>query len=261
MTPFVHKLSIVFYSLVVLIAIAALTYIGFSFYNLPIEERFFHPLYQQLKPSGFIGHGLGIIGTLLILIGMFGYMARKRFRIFARIGLLKYWLELHIFLCTLGSVLILFHTTFKFGGIVSVGFWSMVIVWTSGVIGRYIYLQIPHAIEGRELSLQEVKNMKEELDSELLKKYNISSAEIKTGKFSKLKLKLIAKKNPETNYKKIKLLILKEKWISKRIERLNKMQNLFKYWHVAHLPFALIMLIIMVIHVAVVLTLGYKWIF
>ncbi|MBK7174902.1 MAG: hypothetical protein IPH84_17120 [Bacteroidales bacterium] len=27
------------------------------------------------------------------------------------------------------------------------------------------------------------------------------------------------------------------------------MQNLFKYWHVAHLPFALVMLVIMVIHV------------
>jgi hypothetical protein len=39
------------------------------------------------------------------------------------------------------------------------------------------------------------------------------------------------------------------------------MQNLFKYWHVAHLPFALMLLIIMVIHIAVVLTFGYKWIF
>ncbi|MEZ4892884.1 MAG: hypothetical protein R2778_07680 [Saprospiraceae bacterium] len=39
------------------------------------------------------------------------------------------------------------------------------------------------------------------------------------------------------------------------------MQKLFKYWHVAHLPFALVMLvIIMVIHVGVTLALGYRWI-
>jgi hypothetical protein len=39
------------------------------------------------------------------------------------------------------------------------------------------------------------------------------------------------------------------------------MQNLFKYWHVAHLPFALIMLVIMIIHVAVTVTFGFRWIF
>jgi len=39
------------------------------------------------------------------------------------------------------------------------------------------------------------------------------------------------------------------------------MQQLFKYWHVAHLPFAIIMLIILIIHVGVTLTFGYKWIF
>ena len=33
------------------------------------------------------------------------------------------------------------------------------------------------------------------------------------------------------------------------------MQKLFKYWHVAHLPFALIMLIVLIIHVAVTLCL------
>jgi hypothetical protein len=39
------------------------------------------------------------------------------------------------------------------------------------------------------------------------------------------------------------------------------MQNLFRYWHVAHLPFAFVMLIIMIIHVGVTLTFGYHWIF
>ena len=71
---------------------------------------------------------------------------------------LKYLLEFHIFLCTLGPIMVLFHTTFKFGGIVSVGFWSMVLVVLSGVIGRFIYTQIPRTIEGRELSLSEVKS-------------------------------------------------------------------------------------------------------
>ena len=49
--------------------------------------------------------------------------------------------------------------------------------------------------------------------------------------------------------------------INRRIERLVIMQNLFKYWHVAHLPFAFVMLIIMIIHVTVTIVFGYHWIF
>lgn len=261
MTRFIHRLSLAVYFIIVLVAVGVLTYFGMSYYNLPIEERYFSGLHELLKPSGYIGHGLGIFGTLLIVVGLFGYMARKRMKIFSHIGVLKYWLELHIFMTTLGSVFVLYHTSFKFGGIVSVGFWSLAIVWASGVIGRFIYLQIPRTIEGRELSLQEVKDFKDELDLRLKNKYDIDFSEIRTTKFSQLRLKLLSKNISGKDYKKVKALIRDERKIEKRIKRLAFMQNMFKYWHVAHLPFALIMLIIMLIHVSVVLFFGYKWIF
>lgn len=261
MTRIIHRLSLTLYSLIILISIIVLTYIGFTYYNKPIEERFFDPNYALLKPSGIIGHGLGIVGSFLIVFGLFSYMIRKRVKRFVRVGALKYWLEFHIFLCTLGSIFIVYHTTFKFGGIVSVGFWSMAIVWSSGVIGRFIYLQIPHTIEGRELSLREIQDIKSDLDLELMNKYQIDISEIKSNKFSLKRLRLISRNITTAEFKKVKKLIRAEKRISRRIERLDRMQNLFTYWHVAHLPFALIMLIIMVIHIAVVLTFGYKWIF
>ncbi len=260
MKPFVHKLSISIYLIIILVTIVSLTYIGLSFYRLPIEERFYSPLYQQLKPSGFFGHGLGILGSFIMLFGLFSYMIRKRFQIFSRIGVLKYWLEFHIFMCTLGPIMILFHTSFKFGGIVSVGFWSMAIVWASGIVGRFFYLQIPRTIEGRELSLLEVQEIKEKLDIELLEKYNINFSEISTDKISHLKS--ISKSISGKDYRKIKRLIRNEEKIVRRIARLDKMKNLFNYWHFAHLPFALIMIIILIIHVVVVsFWLGYKWIF
>ena len=56
-------------------------------------------------------------------------------------------------------------------------------------------------------------------------------------------------------------LVKNEISLNRRIDRLETMQKLFQYWHVAHLPFALIMLIIMVIHVAVSIVFGYTWIF
>ncbi|MDD5184538.1 MAG: hypothetical protein PHS84_04685 [Paludibacter sp.] len=254
MTRFVHRLSLTLYFLIIILAIVVLTYAGYSYYHLPIEHRYDDPvIYHIFNPGGTVGHNLGIYGTILIVVGLFGYMARKRMKIFSGIGLLKYWLEFHIFLCTLGSVLVLFHTSFKFGGIVSIGFWSLVIVWVSGVIGRFIYLQIPRSIEGRELSLQEINDIKDELNLVLLNKYQIDFSTIKSSKFSKIKLELISRNISGKDFKKVRKLIRDERKISKRIERLAMMQNLFKYWHVAHLPFALIMLIIMVIHVVVVL--------
>jgi len=224
MNRYLHTALITFYFMVTLAALAVLIYIGRSYYNLPIEERFFHPMYGMLKPSGYLGHGFGIVGTLLILIGLFSYMARKHLRIFWGWGLLKYWLEFHIFLCTLGTELVVFHTTFKFGGIISIGFWSLMIVWFSGLIGRFIYIQIPRTIDGRMLSMQEVQEKIENL---------------------------------EADHKDEKLL----KKLKRHIKGLERMKRIFNRWHYAHLPFALIMLLIMVIHVSVVLYLGYKWIF
>lgn len=261
MTRSVHRLYLSFYVLVVLSAIVILGNIGFSFYQLPLEDRYFHSDYALLKPSGLLGHGLGIVGTLLILIGVFSYMARKRMKIFSRIGVLKYWLEFHIFLCALGPVFILYHTSFKFGGIVSVSFWSLVAVVASGIIGRFIYLQIPHTIEGRELSWLEVMDMKKELGEELKTKYNIDISDFNAVKTSGIVSALKTKNLPVPEYKKVKQLIYQQKALVKRLKRLDMMQSIFRYWHVAHLPFALIMLIVMVIHVAVVLTFGYKWIF
>ena len=49
--------------------------------------------------------------------------------------------------------------------------------------------------------------------------------------------------------------------LARRLGMLHTMQNLFKYWHIAHLPFAITMFVIMIVHVVVTLTFGYKWIF
>ena len=261
MNRILHISSIILYILIITGAFIVLMYLGNSFYNLPIEERFFHPQYELLKPSGFIGHGLGIVGALLIIVGLFGYMARKRMKIFSRVGLLKYWLELHIFLCTLGTVFVLFHTTFKFGGIISVGFWSMILVWVSGVVGRFLYIEIPRTIEGRELSLIEIQEIKSKLDLELNEKYGISTKEVKTSRFSQIRLKLISNHISKNDFRIVRRLIRKQKLLEGRIKRLEKIHNLFKYWHIVHLPFALIFLIILAIHVGVVLFWGYKWIF
>jgi len=262
-------------AVIVLLVTIYLSYTGYSYYQTPLEERFYHPRHDWFKPSGAFGHGLGIVGTLLIVIGVSLYIARKRYNFMAKYLRLKYLLEFHIFLCTLGPIMVLFHTAFKFGGIVSIAFWSMVAVVLSGVIGRFIYIQIPRTIEGRELSLQEVKAMKTDVPRMLEEKYHmdrqlitlfVSFTKVDDDRVSKPsinKLRSVLKQEgiPRSDQQSIIQTLKKERSLSKKIARLNLMQRLFKYWHVAHLPFALIMLVIVLIHIAVTLAFGYKWIF
>lgn len=267
-----------FISIMVTITVAVtfyLAYTGYSYYYTPIEERFYHPHYNWFKSSGIYGQGLGVIGTFLILFGVSIYIARKRYNFMAKQLRLKYLLEFHIFLCVLGPIMILFHTAFKFGGIVSIAFWSMALVVLSGVVGRYIYIQIPRTIEGRELSLNEVKDMKTDLASVLTEKFkladNIISMIISLTKDDIIKnseltvgsLRKALRQNNVPNAERgtILKMVKKEKSLSRKISRLLTMQKLLKYWHVIHLPFAIIMLVIVIIHIAVTLTLGYKWIF
>lgn len=284
MNRLAHSLYIGTMVAIVLATTLYLAYTGYSYYDLPLEERFYHPQHAWFKPSGTFGHGIGILGTLLILFGVALYIARKRYNFMAKQLRLKYLLEFHIFLCTLGPILILFHTAFKFGGLVSVAFWSMVAVVASGVIGRFIYIQIPRTIEGRELTLNEVKGLRSDLMETLRSKTGLneemvtlitgSSEADATGKGSALsryrserqvlrsiRRSLKQKLLPRTERKAIVEMVKDEFALSRRIRRLQLMQRLFKYWHVAHLPFALIMLIILIIHVAVTLAFGYKWIF
>jgi hypothetical protein len=159
--PTGHRVFVFVMGAIVLAVLILLSITGFSYYSLPIEERFFHELHTACKPGGIWGHGLGIVGSFSIILGVTLYMVRKRIRSLSRFGLLKHWLEFHIFLCTLGPVLILFHTSFKFGGIVAVSFWSMVAVFLSGIIGRFIYIRIARMPDGRELTSGEIEALPE----------------------------------------------------------------------------------------------------
>jgi len=289
MSKTAHKIFIGILVAIVFITLITLLYKGMSYYKLNLEDRVYHQDHALLKPSGTLGHGMGIIGSLFMIIGMVSYMARKRYRSLSRMGLLKHWLEFHIFLCTLGPILVLFHTSYKFGGLVAISFWSMVAVFLSGIIGRFIYIQIPHTVEGRELSVNEVKELKSDvagivrntykMDEEsysaiddLLKKrvelYNMNAFFRFIRKFvserrSIRQVNIILKRNnlSKKDCKNVLALIKDDIMLNRRIERLATMQNLFRYWHVAHLPFALVMLIIMIIHVGVTILFGYRWIF
>jgi len=44
-------------------------------------------------------------------------------------------------------LLVAVHAAGAFGGVIGLGFWSMMLVWLSGIVGRYLYARIPPAVE------------------------------------------------------------------------------------------------------------------
>ncbi len=264
---------------------------GAGYYFTPLEERPFHPQYELLKPTGLIGEGYGIIGSLMVISGVALYSSRKRIRVFAGLGKVKHFLEFHIFLCLTGPILILFHTTFKFGGLVAVSFWSMSAVVLSGLIGRYLFVQIPRGIQGNELTMAELATENEKLAVALRTQYGFDtgfikridaialppkqSGRMKAGdvlKFfvvndltrrSKLRAlygHLQAKQFPPEVIRRLRRIANKRVVLTRRIAFLEQFHRLFHYWHVIHLPFSIIMFVILLIHVGVAIAFGYRWI-
>ncbi len=266
---------------------AGLTYYGYDFYFSSRVAKARHVLRPVLRQSGKLGHFLGILGSLMMIFLLL-YSVRKRFKFAKRWGKLNSWLEIHIFLGIAGPLLVLYHTAFKFNGIVAVSFWSMVLVVVSGILGKYIYELIPRSISGMELSRIELEAEEIYFTFQLRKiiprnhnlwKYlkRIESGNNRSGnKFSNIiffvffPLQIRMNINRELGRyksidkkvkKKIRKIIIEKQKLLKKSQLLERSLSLLKFWHLIHKPFVIIMFLILTVHVYIALKMGYKWIF
>lgn len=283
MSTLTHRIYITLFFVIAISSFLILAINGFGYYSTPLTERPFSELHNSLKPSGTLGHFLGIAGSIMMGVGVSSYMLRKRVRALFKFGTLKNWLEFHIFLCVTGPILVLFHTAFKFGGIVSISFWSMTAVVLSGIAGRFIYTQIPRSVKGNELDITEIKRLQNELSEKLKEDYNLDekvidkidnlSSKILTqsnstftdffkalglklkvnGEINRLKTELLQKQIPESLAIQICSTAKEKVMLDGRVKILKSMHALFRYWHIFHLPFAITMFVIMIIHIIAVL--------
>lgn len=275
---------------------------GLEYYVLPLHERPFSPLHSLYAPTGLIGQGLGIIGTVMIGAGVALYMLRKRVPVLARFGTLKAWLHLHIFLCLVGPFLVLLHTTFKFGGLVAISFWSMTAVVLSGLFGRYIYVWIPKTMNGRFLSAEEIRSRMRTLLEGFDDRVSLTPADVQAilrpessraepGPFrpelaSEAERGIVAAIGDSVRFRfgrrkeraryhrelsaagvptliraQVVQALEEQRRIERQLELLTPFRRAFRYWHAFHLPLAILMLLVLLVHVGVAVAFGYTWIF
>jgi len=135
-------------TIVVLVGLTSvLLWRGISFYRLGLSARPGHPDYRTLNPSGFLGHGYGILGTVLIFTNLL-YLVRRRFAkyISDRFGSMKGWLNAHAFTGLVGSLLVVFHSAFQLRTpIAAVTSASLGVVVVTGLVGFYLHALVPKA--------------------------------------------------------------------------------------------------------------------
>lgn len=100
--------------------------------------------------SELFGHGIGILGFVMMLMTETLYSLRKRSRS-VKWGRMSNWLQFHIFTGLVGPYMVLLHTSWKFNGLAGVTTLFTVIIVVSGFIGRYIFTRIPRTLDGLEI--------------------------------------------------------------------------------------------------------------
>jgi hypothetical protein len=257
---------------------------GWTYYTTPTAVRGYTAAHRLLRPSGAAGHLFGIGGFLMMLVPV-AYSIRKKVRWLRNAGSMKRWLDFHVFAGVFGPVLVTFHTSFKFNGIVSVAYWSMIAVVLSGFVGRYLYNRIPRSIRGQELTQAELDARASELSRQISDtalpdgfltdieafEHRVLPAQGRPPSFMALwwgeflmhrEIARLSRRAgprglaPELHQDAIDLIV-ERATLGRRIAYLKKTKTLFDVWHVFHMPLVYIMFAIVLMHVAVTMYMGY----
>jgi hypothetical protein len=151
---------------------------GFDYYKLAAVDRPFSPKHHMLRPSGPIGLYLGFLGVSLF-VGIFLYPIRKHWAWLATKGKTRHWLDIHVLMGLTAPFIIAFHSTLKFRGIAGMAFWIMFAVSASGVVGRYLYAQIPRRVTTAELTMKELQELQEQLAQQLAAQKLLPEADLR----------------------------------------------------------------------------------
>ena len=158
--------------------ILALTVYGFDYYALGSADRPFSPKYAALRPSGTVGLKLGWLGVFMFLV-IFLYPLRKHWSWLMKKGNSRHWLDYHVILCIAAPFVIAFHSSFKFRGFAGMAFWIMFAVSVSGVIGRYLYGQIPRNLKAAEITQKELQEFHQQLAGQLKQQRLVSEHDLR----------------------------------------------------------------------------------
>jgi hypothetical protein len=229
---------------------------------------------------------------------IFLYPLRKRWAWLGRQGISRHWLDFHVLLGLSAPFVIALHSAFKFHGFAGIAFWIMLAVSISGVVGRYLYGQIPRRVNAAEFSRKELQELQDKMAQQLAGQKLLKEADVRSAlrlpsqvtvdrllapvalfymflldlmrPFRIARLRRGALHGSEyittlggllpTRHRELERAITiarEEAALAKRILFLSRTQQVFNLWHVVHKPFSYTFAVLVLLHIGVVLTMGF----
>ena len=271
----------------------AISVIGLPYYVLPVAERVRSPLHPWLKPAGYIGQSAGLL-AVAIFIFLWLYPIRKKARWLAWTGSVARWLDVHVLAALALPLLVAIHSAWRFEGLIGLGFWSMMVVWLSGIVGRYIYARIPRGKAGIELTLEEIATRRQQLLEQIATTHrprrarDRARARHRSGRRAgapeswgrccawwrttwraagrRAGSGACARQSGPRRRKQdrqvltwVLRLAKREMALTQQTRMLDATHAVFRWWHVLHRPVAIAALLAVLVHVTVVVALGATW--
>jgi hypothetical protein len=255
---------------------------GSSFYRLALHERFDHPEYRMLSPSGPLGHAYGFIATALVLANL-SYLLRRKFARL-RVGSMRLWLNLHVATGLLSGLFGLSHSALQLRNpIATVTMAALAVTLATGIVGRFIYFFVPRpnlarieencrtfeAISpglGRELS-ERLRGlpMPEVIGRVTLPKvlWLLPTWERDARRRKRLVRDTLNAHEPwhRDEFRMLRGCIAETAGLAGAVPRAVAYDHLMRSWRGLHRFFALLMIATMLVHVGVAWYYGYRWIF
>jgi len=226
--------------------------------------------------SGVFGHGLGILGFILMLMTEVLYSWRKRSRS-ARWGRMSNWLRLHIFTGLVGPYMVLIHSSWKFNGLAGIVMLLTVIIVLSGIVGRYIYTAIPRTADGAEIETSELANQIAAVES-TLQRWRDSHPEVFRSlaptmgdllanpgnslvavlgrtfsearlqlKFWRARIKLMGRYRAQAV--ELEQLLQRKRILQRQVSSLIMARRLLSIWHAVHIPIGVALFATAFVHI------------
>ncbi|MFI5309893.1 MAG: hypothetical protein ACHQQ3_01560 [Gemmatimonadales bacterium] len=272
--------------------LVAINLVGAPYYFATLPERVRHPMHAWLRPSGYIGQSAGI-AALLIFVFLWLYPLRKKWKALAFTGSIGRWLDVHVTAALTLPLLLAIHAAWRSDGVIGLGFVAMLVVCASGVVGRYLYTRIPRAKSGVESTREEVSAERRELierlaattglePSDVARTLDVAPAGSENASPARVLWMLLT--NDVMRWRRTREL--RRRWrslapanrplsrpaiaeavrlagreisLTQQSRMLGATHRVFRYWHVAHRPFAVTALVAVAIHAIVVIAVGATW--
>ena len=274
----------------ILAVLTLINVLGAPYYRMSQAERVRSALHPYLRPSGLVGQSAGIL-ALVIFIFLWLYPLRKAYRWLAWTGSIGKWLDIHILAAIGLPLLVAIHASWRFDGVVGLGYYAMLVVCASGVVGRYLYIRIPRSQSGVASSREEVVSERRNLVTEISaatgldpfsveRTLAVGSSSESTGivrtllhlvsdDFTRWRLKRALRRRlkhvkgarplDKEMLDRVVDLAGREISLAQQLRMLDATKRIFGYWHVLHRPFAVTALVAVLIHVIVVIAVGMTW--